>query len=1559
MRMPGQPVVVQRPYLDEALFAKDALSKAIELDSAGNRAEAARIMQDMLDREADQLLPTEADPQLWQSVRERVHALLVQRPALLATYVSEQSALASRQLQAGELSQVERTRFLTPSGLEATLRIAQLDIEAARWHAAAIALASARTHPQAQSQMEAIESLARDLASGLAQVPARPTLRRAPQTSFERFAASLPPSTPSAPLRTLPFTPDPAAMQTFRRARLPEQGENAAWIFPTRVGDRVLINDGAGIIAADAATLAPLWRTAGGIETAPRDDQAQFFGGDQVLDDGAFVAVGQGVAVAALGRPRSGQRAGDARVVAVRIADGSELWSIDPRSLDLSGVGLGEAGAPAEMDRLADAVVRGAPIIDSDVVVLGLRRPGLTRRISSLSLLGLDLFTGEVRYVRHVGSAGTQPWTRVQLRVDGVASESGIIYRGDELGVFGAFEAHTGRPRWVRSFALGKPQDPFDAGVGRISIRAFEVASPVVTSEHVYFIEPLEQAIVQLDKATGALLATRKADSLATPRYLLQAGDMLLAIGRFSITAYPLASFASAEPVRLPAVSQDGFTGRAVVAGEDVLLPVASGLVRVPIAALAPSAVRAPALPPSSLVPEDGQAPQQAPTREFAIVPLGTSGNVLPIADSGNANDASDRGPLAHLLVADARALATHLSWERAQEQLLARAKANPADPAPVLTLLELSLRMGKAQDAPQHADVVLSLARGLRGSATRARVFRALSETLAVSRGASPPRLAGEQPPPALADKSLLLALAERLLPAADEPWQRAVAQLELALAQDGVGQGTQAIASAQNVLMDGALASVDFALQRTPGQPGAAFGEPGRTLARDIAADMLWRLREAHGPNAYAVFEEQARAALSDARAASTPQQRVRALVLLAVRFPCASASIDALELASQQVLAAGFAAGDARELLGEALSRALRAAPGQASPASDARLGTLLSRLAQASQSPLAHEPFARLLARIARDYPTLSVPAASSPEASSPEASSPAASSPAASVAPDGAATPAQALAAAPIAQLAQQWELRVQQRTDPTPLLLPRLTELSPTAASLATDALQPLRGDGLPQVLPRWELREPLARNAGSSRDVFVAYRLGTRTLGAFARSAHTPRVEQLWSRDASPEDCIVVHIGLTSTLVYWPSAEGGEGAPPGSPSPARTRAGRLEAIDNRSGLTLWQSKSITELREQSPQAQLLASKWPERLSTPLGGSVRPDDVLIAMSDAACTLVERGGFVASFSLQTGEVLWANQSPLAVVYDADVGPQSPQGPGQPRSAIALSGALPAQTPGPEGRSLGRMLAAACLLDGASGQPTTLLAGEEQVGEHARWIRALPDGGAVLATAEGLLRFAPREGSGNANVLWRTRVAAVSYSVAGSIVDGSILVLDTDLGLWRVGLRDGVLGPGAELETRDRLSIPFESIPLDTPKGRLLLHTSARGMIAHAASGTVLGVDAMQPSGRIEPALLARTLQADGSAGEPMLVTIESGVPRPTPGFRNGINASGPGSLAQGTLDPGRAIFLRAPDMTLLNHTRVGLPTQPTSLALRDGLLLVGQDGGLVVLRAMEE
>ncbi|MCX5691050.1 MAG: PQQ-binding-like beta-propeller repeat protein, partial [Planctomycetota bacterium] len=136
------------------------------------------------------------------------------------------------------------------------------------------------------------------------------------------------------------------------------------------------------------------------------------------------------------------------------------LWSTDISLLESRRLGGRETNSTV--------AVRGNLVIDGDTVVAAVRRAGQLRRITSLYLVGLDLHTGAVKWTRLVGGYGTNPWGRTTTRPEGMIADRGVVYRTDDMGVVAAFEAATGRPRWVRllptrasfDFSMRSEQEP-------------------------------------------------------------------------------------------------------------------------------------------------------------------------------------------------------------------------------------------------------------------------------------------------------------------------------------------------------------------------------------------------------------------------------------------------------------------------------------------------------------------------------------------------------------------------------------------------------------------------------------------------------------------------------------------------------------------------------------------------------------------------------------------------------------------------------------------------------------------------------------------------------------------------------------------------------------------------------------------------------------------------------------------------------------------------------------------------------------------------------------------
>ena len=91
-------------YVDDSAAAADTLSRAPQLAASGNTPEAARALQRLLEEEPDRVAPQGvADPDLFTSVRLRVHQVLLGDPELLAEYRRLMEARPAELLAAGQV----------------------------------------------------------------------------------------------------------------------------------------------------------------------------------------------------------------------------------------------------------------------------------------------------------------------------------------------------------------------------------------------------------------------------------------------------------------------------------------------------------------------------------------------------------------------------------------------------------------------------------------------------------------------------------------------------------------------------------------------------------------------------------------------------------------------------------------------------------------------------------------------------------------------------------------------------------------------------------------------------------------------------------------------------------------------------------------------------------------------------------------------------------------------------------------------------------------------------------------------------------------------------------------------------------------------------------------------------------------------------------------------------------------------------------------------------------------------------------------------------------------
>lgn len=1080
---------LRKVFVDEAVGAREALSRVEELIAAENWGEAVRVLSGTLRDENEQLLAKAGDPSLYIPVRDVVHGMLLRDPALLDRYRLENEPAAAEQLAAGEFRRVERERLLTISGFEAALRLAQTEMESARFWSAWRVLAQLETHPDMQGvrAAEAI-SLGTFVASYLQDAtvtqtlaawrtkhnlpadviaPAQPpaaalALGRSP---LDPFAAPAWNQVAAKPLQSWTFsTPADDAEEETSASRLralarqnfgqPRQRSQATpWIFPSVVDGVAYVNDSIGIAAFDAATLSLLWRTIppGTFGRNTLNQWAFGITNSPLLEDVAGIAANRGIILAVTGQPANSLRNNDPRLHALDAKTGQVKWSLDVQSLD---------------DRFEGASIRGLPVIEGDVAVIGVRRPGLLRRVTTLYLVGIDLYSGRMRWAHAVGSVGTQPWSaRGNNRADTSTLHQGIVYRGDELSVLGAYDAGLGRPLWVR---VTTPIPELDANQPMLATRTsapYQITQPLVIANdagpRVYFLEPTEQRdVIELDARTGALISSRTGAELGTPEYITQVGQHIAFVGNFGLSFVNARDFASGKLATTGTIEQVGFAGRATALGSRLAIPVVEGLITI-----------------------DPEKPA-----DFERVSLDHTGNLTLAASQGN---------VATLLTADALALHSYLPWETARTVLTARMDAQPADPLPVLAFIELAFTQNEPALVPDLADRALrAIAKDPSAqSSARDRLFRILAKQLAAARVAAQTNSPAELANPGaanvikpLTDLALLSQLEKRLALAAESTGERVTALFERSWLQDAQQKPSASIEALQEILADDSLATVDMTRLELPGMGS------DRTTAGDVATSQLATLLTKTGPAPYALFDEEAQRALAALPAQPTYAQLAR----IARQYPFAASAPLAWQRAGDAATKAGNFA-DARAALG----KGLQAAIANTSIGRDGQtqlLGDLLSSLiaantaanAEDSSSTAAIQPLQRLLLSLAARTPSLRVRMNDRDMSAGEAATELARTAPARRL-------PAMASTFEPSAQLIEGWEPL-------TPLEI--ASNPAVPAGDLAFDAVVMI------------------------SRD--------ERRLALFATSAIDGTLARVWERDIDIRPT-VVRVGLQHTVLLWP----------------------------------------------------------------------------------------------------------------------------------------------------------------------------------------------------------------------------------------------------------------------------------------------------------------------------------------------------------------------------------------------------------------------------------
>ncbi len=981
----GASVVRAQPqlnpvYVDDAPAAAETLSRVNDHLAAGNVDEAVRVLQALLDDHADRLTPSADDPDVFVGVRQRVHEVLLKDAGLLRRYRSLQGPRAAAELELagnafdGPIDQLHRSLMLTPAGLEAALRVAQRQLEDARFEAARLTLEELELHPD-RTGPAATSAAARDAASLLAIVARyvdRPEVwaraerwagaSGADPASIDRSVEAAPPGAgvPAlSPLVSLPeldtrgliskplwsieivpaTTPGPEQpMGGFPgggpaargMASVPRDARDLMML-PSVTDDLLVINDGGQVTAWDRFTLSTRWtiQPGPGTDAEPDENERDMWragvwgpaGGPEPI---TVTIVGRDGA-AATGRMPSANKDGDDRIHGLDPRTGRLRWSVSLGQLDPS---------------LANSSVRGPLEIVEGTVVAAIRKHAPDRRLMSLSMVGLDAATGRLRWLRLLGSAGWLPFGPQITGPEATLVHAGVAYRTDELGAVAAVAIDSGRTLWVRRM-------PVEAGAAmRETPRAWELNRPIMDSGSLVIITPDQRRLARLDATTGDVLGERPSGMFGSPvpTYLLKIGPQLAAIGPNRIALTPIAAFETA-PIRLtPQIEDPGIWGRISVVGDKLLVPLVKGLALL-----------------------DATRPDADPL----VQPLDRPGNVLAVGKQ--------------LLVVNDSQAHSYLQWEVAESILTERIAADARDPTAAVTFAELAYRAGRFDRIVPSIDTALRAIAAEPSSERNLGQRRRLFETVhdMVTAALEPADPAGSRPagagavpatdpiaeqsilPPEapgnrrrrIADRPLIAMLIDKLDKAADTADDRVSVALASGRLAELSNDAARAAGVYQRVLDEPTLAAANW---RGPSVSVRAELEATRRLEQLIAQ---------RGPEIYMAQEAECARRLAEIGENGTAEQFEQ----LAARFPLSTHTPDVYRRLSEVYRKDG----SLRKSIA-ALENGLKAAqrvPGAPDSAVGELAGRLILDLRERHQSAAA----ASVLRNVRRRSPTLALTA----------------------------------------------------------------------------------------------------------------------------------------------------------------------------------------------------------------------------------------------------------------------------------------------------------------------------------------------------------------------------------------------------------------------------------------------------------------------------------------------------------------------------------------------------------------------------------------------------
>jgi len=667
-----------------------------------NPAAAAKLARRLLDEYGSRVIRAAAgNEELFVSVADATERFLVAHPEVLARFRELESRGAERMLLEEGAQAAASRRRLTPSGLRASLRLAEDALRSDRPLEAIAELGRLAGHPDlrgadalAACSIEAasLRRLGREDAATAARARIAaiaglsPDEIAAAEAAIDRTQAGRASSVGRSPLavgadsgaadnawrevwsleldQSL-FRRVHGGASGVRRQQEVERARGDATLMtavPVVLDGRIYLSEGHRVRAIDVDSRDEAWSRELGSTGVERESGS--------IGDLSAIAVDRDALVVYEGHAMLNMRSAASRVWCLDPATGTTRWNTN-------------IDACEGREELAGLFPVGEPLLVADTVVVAARKP--TQRLEQVDwLIGLDRRDGRLRWANSIaGSSGSR--LSLGRRHAGLATDGAVVVDATPLGVVACVRASDGAISWLRRF-------PVPLRETRSFAEPWEAYTPAIAPDAIITLSPDELEVVSLDRATGKRLDARPVGpdtAWETPAYLASAPlrdgrTLVLGIGN-DIVAFDAKdlskrlwslseSLAAAAPdtgaARPGESNRSGIRGRVSVAGDTVVVP---GMADIVLLDLETGRLR-------------GRVPMERPS------------NPLLLRD--------------RIVAAGDEALQVIMPPEQAESMLRKRLVSTPDDPAAAIALMELAGATGRpevALDAARMAERALS----------------------------------------------------------------------------------------------------------------------------------------------------------------------------------------------------------------------------------------------------------------------------------------------------------------------------------------------------------------------------------------------------------------------------------------------------------------------------------------------------------------------------------------------------------------------------------------------------------------------------------------------------------------------------------------------------------------------------------------------------------------------------------------------------------------------------------------------------------------------------------